>query len=95
MDVSLLDNLNQPIEEINMIKPKTYHELLIQLKKKIKRLPNNYEIFIIDKNDKEMKINNDETYNLIEDMLFIREIDNNILEKSLFQKNYDKLSESK
>jgi len=96
MDVSLLDNLNQPIEEIYLIKPKTYHELLIiQLKKKIEKLPNYYEIFIIDKNDKEIKINNDETYNLIEDMLFIREIDNNILEKSLFQKNYDKLSESK
>jgi len=55
MDISLLDNLNQPIEEIYLIKPKTYHELLIQLKNKIKKLPNYYEIFIIDKNDKEIK----------------------------------------
>ena len=95
MDVSFLDNLNNPIEEINLVKPKTYQELLIVLRQKIKKLPKFYEIFIIDKNNKEFKINNDETYNLIEDLLFIREIDNNILEQSLFQKNYDKLSESK
>ena len=95
MDVSFLDNLNNPIEEIKLAKPKSFQELLILLRKKIKKLPEYYEIFIIDKNSKELKINNDKTYNLIEDLIFIREIDNDILEQSLFQKNYDKLSESK
>ena len=49
---------------INLVKPKTYQELLIVLRQKIKKLPEFYEIFIIDKNNKEFKINNDETLNL-------------------------------
>ena len=44
-------------EEINLVKPKTYQELLIVLRQKIKKLPEFYEIFIIDKNNKELKIN--------------------------------------
>ena len=91
INIFLLDDENNTKEEITMIKPKTYQEFLDKLNKKI---PENYELFIIGKNYEEIKINNEEIYKTIEDIIFIREIDINILEQSLFQKNYNILSES-
>ena len=66
-----------------------------EIKKKSKEFPENYDIFILDKDNKEIKINNEEDYKLIEDILFILEIDYHNLEKSLFELNYNRLSESK
>ena len=94
IDIFLLDNSNNTKDEVNMIKPKTYLELLKQLRQKIKNIPEYYEVFIIGKNNEEIKINNEEKYKMIEDILFIREIDKSILEQSLFSMNYNKLSES-
>jgi len=94
IDIFLLDNLNNTKVEVNMIKPKTYQELLNQLRNGIKNLPKYYEIYIIGKNNEEIKINNEEKYKSIEDFLFIREINQNILDESLFARNYKRLSES-
>ena len=91
MDVFLLDNNKNTKEEKNIIKPKSYQDLLSQLRIDFKNLPELYEIFIVDKNNTEIKINNEEKYTKIEDILFIREIN---LEESLFSKNYKDLSES-
>ena len=91
MDVFLLDNNKNTKEEKNIIKPKSYQDLLSQLRIDFKNLPELYEIFIVDKNNTEIKINNEEKYTKIEDILFIREIN---LEESLFTKNYKDLSES-
>ena len=93
--IILLDKSNITKEEANIIKPNTYKDLLIQINQKLKKIPKNYELYIIDKNNVEIKINNEEIYKTIEDIIFIREIDKNILEQSLFQKNYNILSESK
>ena len=93
--ISLLDNLNNLIIERLLIKPKDYEELLFLINQEFKIESQNYEIFIIDKNNNVSKINKKEQYNLIKDILFIREIDKNRLKQSLFQSNYDKLSESK
>ena len=94
IDIFLLDNLNNTKEEVNMIKPKTYQELLVHLRKRIKNLPQYYEIYIIGKNNEDIKINNEEKYKKAEDILFIREINKNMLEESLFAINYNRLSES-
>ena len=94
IDIFLLDNLNNTKVEVNMIKPNTYQELLNQLRNGIKNLPKYYEIYIIGKNNEEIKINNEEQYKSIEDFLFIREINQNILDESLFARNYKRLSES-
>ena len=94
IDIFLLDNLNNTKNEVSMIKPNSYQELLNQLGKKIKNLPKYYEIYIIGKNNEEIKINNEETYKSIEDFLFIREIDKDILDESLYAMNYKILSES-
>ena len=92
LNIILLDNSNNIIEDINIIRPKTYEELLKQLKMNFKNLPKDYNLFKYD-NHQKIIINNNEQYNLIDDKLFINEIEN--MNKSLFEINYNKLSESK
>ena len=92
--IILLDKSNITKEEANIIKPSTYKDLLIQINQKLKKIPKNYELYIIDKNNVEIKINNENNYKIIEDILFIREIEKINLNPSIFQINYNKLSES-
>ncbi len=57
-----------------------------QLKNKLNNnIQNSYEIFILDKNDKELKINNEEEYNKIDNLIFIRSKNN--LNKSMNELN--------
>ena len=70
-----------------MEKPRTYKKLLELLLIKIKNIPQSYEIFILDKNNKDITINNEEKFQNIKDQLFIREVDKNGLKQSLFSKN--------
>ena len=91
----LLDESNNIKRDIYLDKPKTYQDLLKNIKEEMNNSQENYDIFILDKNNKEMKINNKDNYKLIEDIIFIRKIYKDLLEKSLFEINYDKLSESK
>ena len=65
MDLFVLDNLNVTIGESSIIKPKTYEDLLQLLKSQEKNLPNFYEIFILDQNNKEIIINSNDKYKLI------------------------------
>ena len=95
IDIFLLDNSTNTKEEINIIKPQSYQELLKQIGQKMKYIPKFYEIFIFYKDNKEIKIYNEKLYNKIEDILFIREINKNILEHSLFDINNNILSESR
>ena len=91
----LLDEENNKKEEIELAKPYNYIQLLNVLRQKINYVPEQYDIFIIDSNNREIKITNEGNYALIQDILFIREIDRDRLEKSLFQINLEKLSISK
>ena len=57
-----------------------------QLKNKLNNnIQNSYEIFILDKNDKELKINNEEEFNKIDNLIFIRSKNN--LNKSMNELN--------
>ena len=93
IDICLLDNTNKKIEEVSIQKPKTYYDLLNQLKKVLKNLPKNYSIFYLEKGNKEKEIKNNEEYKLSKDILFIREKKIN-LGDSLFESNYNLLSDS-
>ena len=95
IDLSLLDNSNNTKEEMSIIKPKSYKELIVYIRFNLKGLPDYFEIFILDQNNKEIKIDNEDKYKLTEDILFIREIDKdkNKLDESIFDINYNKLSE--
>ena len=95
IDIYLLDNSNNPYEEINLKKPNSYQELLTQLKQKSKNLPEIFTIFYFSDNNQEISITNNEEYKRSKDILFVRKKEENNLEYSIFALNYDKLSESK
>ena len=95
LDIILLDISNSIIEETSVEKPKTYQDLLGILKNKLKKLPNNFNIILQSFEGNEIIIKSDEEYKLIEDILFIREINEKDLGQSDFSLNYNRLSESK
>ena len=90
LNILILDDLDNLKEELTINKPKKYQELLRYINNKNKL----YEIFIYDNSNK-IIINNEDKYKLIKDIIFIKEINKDDLEKSIFSINYDKLSESK
>ena len=96
LDVILLNGSNEQIEEKILPKPTTFEELISLLKENINNLPENYHLFFYSDNN-EININNNEDYQLLQDILFIRENDNNnqYMEQSIFSINYNNLSESK
>ena len=57
INIFLLDSSNNIKEETNISRPKSYHKLLNKLNKNIKNIPEYFEIFIVDKDKKEVKIN--------------------------------------
>ena len=93
LNILIFDNLNKTKEELSIIKPNTYQDLLNLLEEKYRNI-SNYELFIFDFKNNEIKINN-ENYDMLDNILFIREKNKNALKQSLFEINYNKLSESK
>ena len=93
MDVILLDKLNNIKEEIQILKYKSFKLLINQIKRKFKNISQYFEIFILNNNENEIKISNERDYKLVEDKLFVRETDQDILEQSMFEINYEKSSE--
>ena len=85
--IFLLDESNNIKEEINIIKPETYIDLLTHLDKKYKNLSEYYELFIISQNKKKIIINNEEAFSKIDDIIFIRNIDPNKINQSFISKN--------
>ena len=63
MNIFILDNLKDIGEEIILDKPKNFNDLIKLIKEKSKNFPELYELFILDKNKKEIIINNDDNYN--------------------------------
>ena len=94
MIIILLDNFNNSIKLINIMKSNDYLELLTEIRN-IPNLPENYEIFLVDEMNQKIIIDNDEKFNLINDVLFVGPKNRRVLESSLFAINYDLLSESK
>ena len=95
IDIFLLDKSNNLIEEANILKPKSYDILNVTLKNNLKNLPEFFTLFYPSSNNKEIEIHNDEEYQLLQDTLFIRQIEKIDLGKSIFDIAYDKLDEEK
>ena len=93
--VVILDKVGNIKQEGTMVKPKTFENLIKQMKFKFKNLTENIQMFILDKDKKEIKIKDEDDYKLTNDKIYLREIDNSILEQSLYEINYNKLPESK
>ena len=58
----VLDEENNKKEEIELAKPYNYIQLLNVLRQKINYVPEQYDIFMIDSNNREIKITNEENY---------------------------------
>ena len=88
-----LNNSGNAFREISIKRPDSYRLLIEQI-----QLPQNFILFYYSPNNEEMIITNNEEYKLSKDILFIRknieEESDNILEKSVFDINYNKLPES-
>ena len=95
IDIFLLDKLNNLIEEINIIRPKTYEILNQTLKNNLKNLPEYFKLFYPSSNNTEIEIHSDEEYQLLKDTLFIRQLEKIDLQQSIFDIAYNKLDESK
>ena len=93
--IFILDESNNIKEEINIIKPETYIDLLTHLDKKYKNLSEYYELFIISQNKKKIIINNEEAFSKIDDIIFIRNIDPNKINQSFISKNCNILPQTK
>ena len=91
INIFIVDHLDNTREDIVMTKPKTYQDLL----KYLNNQNNFYEIFIYDDNNEKIIINSEDKYKIIKDILFIKEINEDDLIRSIFSLNYHKLSESK
>ena len=94
MIIFLLDNLNDAIKLINIKKSNNYQELLTKVKN-IPNLPKDYEIFSLNEMNQKIIIDDNEKFKLINDILFIGPKNGSFLESSLFEINYNLLSESK
>ena len=90
----LLDESKNMKGEIQLKKPKTFQELQKKLNG-INKIPKNFEIIIFKENNEILEINNEEKYKKTDNILFIREININNMRQTLFNINYNKLSESK
>ena len=95
LNIFLLDKEDKAKNELNLIKPKTYESLLKEIRNNFGNLSEYYKIFIMDNDiQKKIKINNDDDYKMVKDILFIIEIDEENIIKSIFDLNFNKLSES-
>ena len=94
MIIFLLDKLNNAIKMINIKKSNNYQELLTKVKN-ISNLPKDYEIFLLNEMNQKIIIDDNEKFKLINDILFIGPKNGSFLESSLFEINYNLLSESK
>ena len=99
IDIFILDKTNNIIQELNVIKPKSYTELLFFLNNKIKNIPKYFNVSYLSSDNNKKIINNNEEYKLSKDIFFVQEIEQNDLQKNVFESSfsiiYNNLSESK
>ena len=94
INVFLLDKSDNIKEALKIKKSITYKQLLDEVRQKSNNMPEHYEIFILENNDKKMIINDEEKFKKIDNILFIKETPNSLLMQSLFSSAYNKLPES-
>jgi len=104
LNLMLLDESHNLIEEKIIPKPKTLNELKLIIKTYFIKQFEHYQMFYYNIYNIQKIISNNEEYKQVKDILFINELKENIIEKeiekekqneSIYELNYDKLSESK
>ena len=96
LHIFFLDVMNNIQEEKNINKPISYQDLLKQIEHEFKNLPENIQIFYLSENNQEIDIDDEQQYKLmIDDIIFIRVIDINMAQKTVFERNYNILPKNK
>jgi len=93
INVILFDTTNKFKKEIRISKPKSYQLLLNHIKNRFKY--KSFEVYTLEEKDEIIKIDNEEKYKSINNLLVIREIDTNELRQSTFKQNFNELTESR
>lgn len=93
LDIILLNKSNKIVEEASIKRSRTYQDLLLVLKNKLAKLPLNFKIFYNFQGESENIINSNEKYILVDNLLFIKETENDSADQSIFSVNYNELSE--
>ena len=95
LKIFIINKFYEKTSEFKIKKPKTFEKLLEKLSYKFKDIKENYIIFIKSRNNEEIIINNDQSYNLSKNILYVKEIStNDYSEKSMFDINFEQLPES-
>jgi hypothetical protein len=90
INVILFDTTNKFKKEIRISKPKSYQLLLNHIKNRFKY--KYFEVYTLEAKDEIIKIDNEEKYKSINNLLVIREIDTNELRQSTFKQNFNELT---
>ena len=69
-----LNKSNNIFKDVTILRPKTYEELILKLTNIPAFLPSNFKFYCISENQKEIEINNNQSYMLVKDILFIRQV---------------------
>ena len=83
ISIFFLDNSKNIKEEKIITKSNNYHLFLEEIKQKFKDLPIYYEIYALDKNQKEIIIKDEESFKNLGEILFVREANKEKLKMSL------------
>ena len=95
LNLTLIDNSGNTIKESQIDKPHTYEDLLNSLKDTFPNCPKYFTIFYKTSSGKEIEIHTNEEYLLANNELYIRQIELNNLNESIFTRVYNKLPDEK
>ena len=93
--ITLIDNSGNTIDESQIEKPYTYEDLLNSLRDAFANCPKYFTVFYKSSSGKEIEIHTNEEYLLSNDELYIRKIELNNLNESIFTRVYNKLPDEK
>ena len=74
--------------EFRMTKPETYEKFIRKLSKKVKDIEN-YTIIMKSSNNEEIVVNNDKSYKLSKDILYMKKFDKFEEQQSMYEINYE------
>ena len=95
INIILIDESNNIKGEKIIKKPPSFNKFISSLKKEFPDLPIYYKIIFQSKENDLKDINNDREYKLAENIIFIKQVNEIDLDKSIFSLNYNQLPESK
>ena len=93
LNIIYLNESNNIYGGATIVKPKSYDKLIQKLQKLYPNFNEQYVLLIIE-NGQEIIVDGDKQYSLIKNKIYLRKLGENNSQKSMYEVNYEKLSES-